>query len=165
MYNLSEAILNINNSKIYNNFLERITCIKNGKIDYLDCDNMNFKKLTAFSELIKIYTFSVEFVIELINKHKIYKLCDLESVITKLMDDSQYGYEYNGFMVYINKLIINNKYYNLLNLIGLDKKLDNQIKNIPLKDRLYNYVDKNKSISKDLNSIVVCMDYYNILDY
>ena len=164
VYNLSEAILNINNSKIYNNFLERITCINNGKIDYLDCDNMNFKKLTAFSDLIKIYTFSVEFVIELINKHKIYRLCDLESFIAKLMDDSQYGYEYNGFMVYINKLSINNKYYNLLNLIFLDKKLDNQNNTIPLKERLYNYVDKNKSISKDLNSIVVCMDYYNILD-
>jgi hypothetical protein len=164
VFNLSEAILNINNAKIYNNFLERITCIKNGKIDYLDCDNINFKKLTAFSELIKIYTFSVEFVIELINKHKIYKLCDLESVLKNLINDSQYGYEYNGFMVYINKLSINNKYYNLLNLIGLDKNLDNQNKNIPLKERLYNYVDKNKIISKDLNSIVVSMDYYNILD-
>ena len=43
-------------------------------------------------------------------------------------------------------------------------KLDNQNKTIPLKERLYNYVDKNKSISKDLNSIVVCMNYYNILD-
>ena len=164
VYNLSEAILNVNNNKIYNNFLERITCIKNRKINYLDCDNINFKKLMAFSELIRIYGFSIEFVIELINKHKIYKICDLETHLKNLINNSQYGYEYNGFMVYLNKLNINNKYYKLLELIGLDKNLNNQNKKIPLKERMYNYVDKNKRISKELNSIIVSMDYYKILD-
>ena len=164
VYNLSEAILNVNNNKIYNNFLERITCIKKGKINYLDCDNINFKKVMAFSELVRIYGFSIEFVITLINKHKIYKICDLEPQLKNLMNNSQFGYEYNGFMVYLNKLSINNKYYNLLELIGLDKQLQNQNTKIPLKERMYNYVDTNKRVSKELNSIVVSMDYYKILD-
>ena len=164
IFTLSDSILNIKNDKKYNNFLEKITCIKNGSIDYLDCDNINSKKILAFSQLIKIYTFSIEYVLKLINTHKIYKLCDVENFVTRLQSDNQYGYEYYGYQVYINKHEINNKYYKLLELLGLDRLLDNKNKNIPIKDRLYNYIDKELLISKDLNSIVILFKYYNILD-
>jgi hypothetical protein len=103
-------------------------------------------------------------VLKLINSHKIYELCDIENHVNKLINDSQFGYEYNGYMVYLNKLSIHNKYFRLMELLGLDKKLNNQNTNIPFKERLYNYVDKNKKVSKDLNSISVLFDYYKILD-
>ena len=164
IFTLSDAILNINNETKYNNFLEKITCIKCNKVNYLDCDNINYKKLKAFSELIKIYTFPLDYVLYLINEHKIYKLCDVETYLNSEKNKRKYGYENDGYMVYINKLSINNKYFKLLELLGLDTLLNNQNSNIPLKERLYNYVDKNKKISKDLNSIVVLFHYYKILD-
>ena len=164
IYILGDAVLNVNNDKKYNNFLEKITCLKkDGNVDYLDC-NINYKKIKAFSELIRIYTFSIEYVLKLINSNKIYELCDIENHITKLINDSQFGYEYNGYMVYVNKLSVHNKYFRLIELLGLDKKLTNQNTKIPFKERLYNYVDKNKKVSKDLNSISVLFDYYKILD-
>ena len=164
IFTLSDAILNINNETKYNNFLEKITCIKCNKVNYLDCDNINYKKLKAFSELIKIYTFPLDYVLYLINEHKIYKLCDVETYLNSENNKRKYGYENDGYMVYINKLSINNKYFKLLELLGLDTLLNNQNSNIPLKERLYNYVDKNMKISKDLNSIVVLFHYYKILD-
>ena len=164
IFTLSDAILNINNETKYNNFLEKITCIKCNKVNYLDCDNINYKKLRAFSELIKIYTFPLDYVLYLINEHKIYKLCDVETYLNSENNKRKYGYEYDGYMVYINKLSINNKYFKLLELLELDKLLNNKNTNIPLKERLYNYVDKNNKISKDLNSIVVLFHHYKILD-
>ena len=164
VFTLSDSILNVKNDKYYNNFLEKITCRKNGSVDYLDCDNINSNKLVAFSQLIKIYTFSIEYVLKLINTHQIYKLCDVENFVSNLQSNNQYGYEYYGYQVYINKLDINNKYYKLLELLGLDTLLANQNKNITLKDRLYNYVDKEVRLSKDLNSLVILFNYYKILD-
>ena len=167
IFNLSDSILNKKAKAKYNNFLEKITCIKNNNennIDYLDCNNENYEKLKIFSELIRIYTFSIDFVLKLINKYKVRKLCDVENHLNVLINNGKYGYEYNGYMVYVNKFSINDKYYKLLELLDLDKKLKNQNTNIPLKERLYNYLDDNTKVSKDLNSLVVMFDYYKILD-
>jgi len=167
IFNLSDSIINKKSLVKYNNFLEKITCIKNNdenNTNYLDCNNDNLKKIKIFSELIRIYTFSIEYVLKLINNYKIRQLCDIENHLKVLINKGQFGYEYNGYMVYINKLSINNKYYKLLELLELDKLLKNQNTNIPIKDRLYNYVDDNTKVSKDLNSLVVMFDYYKILD-
>ena len=144
--------------------MEKITCIKDNNVNYLDCNNKNYENLKIFSELIRVYTFSIEFVLKLINEYKVRKLCDVEDHLKVLINNGKYGYEYNGYMVYVNKFSVNNKYYKLLELIGLDKKLKNQNTNIPLKERLYNYEDENTKVSKELNSLVVMFDYYKILD-
>jgi hypothetical protein len=165
IYDLGNVVLNKVNNKKYNNFLEKITCIdSNGNINYLDTDNINYKKLYAFSELIEVYTFSKDKVIELINVYNIYKLCDLDKQNKILIENGKYGYEYNGLLVYLNVIKINNSYYKLLELLELDKLLNNKNIEIPIKERLYNYVDTNKKISKDLNSLLVLFDYYKILD-
>jgi hypothetical protein len=164
IFSLSDSVINKNANAKYDNFLEKITCIKDNNVNYLDCNNKNYENLKIFSELIRIYTFSIEFVLKLINEYKIRKLCDVENHLNVLINKGQYGYEYNGYMVYVNKFSINNKYYKLLELLDLDKKLTNQNTNIPLKERLYNYVDKNTKVSKDLNSLVVMFDYYKVLD-
>lgn len=162
VFSLVDKILNVEKDNKYDNFLERITCIEKNKINYTQCDNINYKKLYAFSELNKVYTFSIEFVVELINKHKIYRLCDVPENILK--NNAQYGYEYNGYLFYLNRFSLSDKFYKLLELIELDKLLLNQNKSIPLQERLYNYVDKDHTVSKDLNSLVVLFDYYKILD-
>ena len=162
VFSLADKILNVEKDKRYDNFLERITCIEKNKINYTRCDNINYKKLYAFSELNKVYTFSIEFVVELINKHKIYRLCDVPENILK--NKAQYGYEYNGYLFYLNRFSLSDKFYKLLELLELDKLLLNQNKTIPLQERLYNYVDKDHTVSKDLNSLIVLFDYYKILD-
>ena len=162
VFSLADKILNVEKDKRYHNFLERITCIEKNKINYTRCDNINYKKLYAFSELNKVYTFSIEFVVELINKHKIYRLCDVPENILK--NKAQYGYEYNGYLFYLNRFSLSDKFYKLLELLELDKLLLNQNKTIPLQERLYNYVDKDHTVSKDLNSLIVLFDYYKILD-
>ena len=162
IYELSDKILNIKQNSLYNNFLEKITCIKNGKTDYLDCDNINYKKLYGFSELIKVYSLSVQKVIELINKHKIYKLCDLSAKRYILNSHSEYGYELNGLLFYLNEKSINDKYYKIITLLELDNLLNN--KTINIRESLYNYNDKNTQVVKDLNSIIVLFDYYKIVD-
>jgi len=165
VYQLGDSILNKLNNKKFNNLLEKITCIdSNGDINYLDTDNINYKKLYAFSELIMIYAISIDKVIELINVHDIYRLCDLDKNNKILIENGKYGYEYNGLLFYLNINSINHKYYKLLELLELDTLLDNQNKSIKLSDRLFNYSDDNKHISKDLNSLLVLFDYYKILD-
>ena len=158
IFSLSDSIINKDSQVKYDNFLEKITCIKDNNVNYLDCSNENYEKLKIFSELIRIYTFSIEFVLKLINEYKVRKLCDVENHLKVLINNGKYGYEYNGYMVYVNKLSINNKYYKLLELLGLDKKLKNQNTNITIKERLYNYVDENTKVSKELNSLVVMFD-------
>ncbi len=162
VFSLGDKILNIEKDNKYDNFLERITCIENDNVNYIKCDNINYRKLYAFSELNKVYTFSIEFVVELINKYKIYRLCDVPENILK--SKAQYGYEYNGYLFYLNRFSLSNKYYNLLELLELDKMLTNKNQQIPLKERLYNYVDENHAVSKDLNSLIILFDYYKILD-
>ena len=162
VFSLADKVLNVEKNNKYDNFLERITCLEKDKVNYTRCDNINYKKLYAFSELNKVYTFSIEFVVELINKHKIYRLCDVPENILK--NKAQYGYEYNGYLFYLNRFSLSNKFYKLLELLELDKLLLNQNKTIPLQERLYNYVDKDHTVSKDLNSLIVLFDYYKILD-
>ena len=164
IFSLSDSIINKKEKVKYDNFLEKITCIKDNNVNYLDCSNKNYEKLKIFSELIRVYTFSIEFVLKLINEYKVRRLCDVENHLKVLINNGKYGYEYNGYMVYVNKFSVNNKYYKLLELLGLDKKLKNQNTNIPLKERLYNYEDENTKVSKELNSLVVMFDYYKILD-
>ena len=164
IYELSDKILNINKNQLYNNVLEKITCIKDKTIDFLDCNNLNFKKIYAFSELIKIYTISIQKVIELINNHKIYKLCDLSSNRHILKSNPEFGYEYDALIFYLNEMGLSDKYYKILELLDLELLLDNKNKAIPIKEKLYNYNDKNTEIVKDLNSIVILFKYYKIFD-
>ena len=162
VFDLGDKILNVEKNNKYDNFLERITCLEKNKVNYTNCNNINYNKLYAFSELNKVYTFSIEFVVELINKHKVYRLCDLPENILK--NNAQYGYEYNGYLFYLNRISLSNKYYKLLELLKLDNLLINKNKEIPLNERLYNYIDKDHVVSKDLNSLIVLFDYYKILD-
>ena len=170
IFDISDKILS--ETKTYNNFLEKITCIKNGNlsnIDYISSceDNINYKKIKAFSELIRVYTLSIEKVIELINKHEIYKLCDMVSnkeILDNYNNHTSYGYEYLGLLYYTNKKKINDKYYKILELLELDKLLDSSDSNLTLKNRIYNYSNKNKRIVKDLNSIIVLFDYYQVFN-
>ena len=162
IFSLKDKILNLEKNNKYDNFLERITCIENGEVKYTNCNNKNYKKLFAFSELINVYCFSKEFVVKLINQDKVYRLCDLPK--ETLVNNGQYGYEYNGYLFYLNRISLGDKYYKLLELLGLDQLLENQNTMIPLKERLYNYIDINKQVSKDLNSLIILFDYYKILD-
>ena len=166
LFDLSDKVLNLDNNQRNNNFLEEITCIKNNSIDYLDCDNLNYKKIFAFCELYKVYTLSLEYVIFLINKHKIYKLCDLvdKQYLLKQLNNVGYGYEFDGLMFYINETSISDKYFRILELLKLDDMLYNKNNAISLRERIYNYKDKNKRACKDLNTLVVLFKYYGVFD-
>ena len=63
----------------YNNFLEKVTCLNDGKVNYVDCDNSNYKNLYAFSDLIMVFTLDLDKVFELINKNNIMSVCELSS--------------------------------------------------------------------------------------
>ena len=159
--------MSINNK----NLLEKITCIIDGKkenINHLGCySDMNYKKLLAFIELIKVYTFSIETVIRLINVNKVYRLCDLVSRLQNndtTLDYIKNGYENLGLLYYTNQKSVNEKYYKILEILKLDKKLDPYDNSLPLKKRLYNYNNPNTKVVKDLNSIIVLFDHYNIFD-
>ena len=167
VYDFGDKILNINENPLYNNFLEKITCITPDGVNYIDCDNINYTKIYAFSELIKVFTLSIEKVVELINKHKLYKLCDLSGKRDILLDiDNQtsFGYEYDGLLYYLNEKSFSEKYFKILELLELDQYLNNKNKAISLRERLYNYRDKNKKVTKDLNSILVLFNYYEVFD-
>lgn len=158
-------------SNKYKNLLEKITCIKDGnkdKINYLECnDDTNYKKLLAFIELIKVYTFSIKTVIKLINVNKVYRLCDLISRLEandSTLDFIKKNYELLGLVYYTNQKSVNEKYYRILQLLKLDEKLDPHNNTLELKDRLYNYSNTNTKVVKDLNSIIVLFDYHQILD-
>ena len=189
IYDLSSKVLNVNNDVMYNNFLENITCKTENTIDYLNCDNDNYKRLHAFCELIMVYTFSTQFVIEIINKHNIYSLCDLNSnrnLLTYNITQSQigfsglntsYGYEYDGLIYYLEEKTINDKYFEIMELMEYDKLLDNDYESndkeqcnmynnecIKLREKLYRYKHCNKKIAKDLNSIIILLNYYEVFD-
>jgi len=58
IFNLSDSIINKKSLVKYNNFLEKITCIKNNdenNINYLDCDNENFDKIKIFNTNLYIF--------------------------------------------------------------------------------------------------------------
>ena len=169
VFDLAEKVVNREENQLYNNFLERITCLDGpgNNINYLGCDNINYTKLFAFSELVYVYCLGIEKIIELINVHKIYKLCDLSDKRYILLDydnQSSFGFEHLGLEYYLNEKYINDKYYRIIEMLELDLLLNNKNRAISLREKLYNYRDKNLRIVKDLNSIIILFEYYNIFD-
>jgi hypothetical protein len=162
LFDLAINILNKDQNVIYNNFLEKITCIgSNGDTNYLYCNNVNYNKLQGFSELYMVFCLDIEKIIELINVHKIYQLCDLAGKRYLLNDGEVETYQFRGLLYYLNERSFNDKYYEILKILELDKELDNPLM---LRESLYNYNDKNKILVKDLNSIMVLFDFYNVFD-
>lgn len=169
VFDLSEKIVNKEENAIYNNFLEKITCLDGpgNTINYLGCDNINYKKLFAFSELVYVYCLGIEKIIELINVHEIYRLCDLSDKRYILLDyDNQtsFGFEHLGLEYYLNEKYINDKYYRIIEMLELDLLLHNKNRAINLREKLYNYRDKNQRVVKDLNSIIILFEHYSVFD-
>jgi len=162
LFDLSVNILNKENNVVYNNFLEKITCItENGETNYLDCNNTNFNKLQSFAELNLIFCLEIDKIVELINVHKVYQLCDLAAKRYLLKDGEIETFQYSGLEYYLNERTFNNKYYEILRILELDQELNNPTM---LRETLYNYNDKNKEVVKDLNSIMVLFNYFKIFD-
>jgi hypothetical protein len=169
IFDLSRTVLNKEKNPYYNNFLEKITCRTNGKVDYIQCNNPNYKRLYAFCELIYVFTFNLDNVIELINKYKIMSVCELGAnrlVLKSDKSNTSYGYETLGLEYYLNEKSFSRKYYDILELLELDTILntDESEAGITLEERLYNYHNSNKTAVKDLNSIMVLFDFYEIFD-
>ena len=162
LFDLSINILNKDQNVIYNNFLEKITCInENGDTNYLDCNNTNYNKLQGFAELNLVFCLDIEKIVELINVHNIYQLCDLAGKRYLLNDGEIETFQYRGLSYYLNEKSFNDKYYEILKILELDKELNNP--NM-LRETLYNYNDKNKKVVKELNSIMVLFDYFKVFD-
>jgi hypothetical protein len=162
LFDLAINILNKEENVIYNNLLEKITCIdENGRINYLQCNNNNYKKLRGFSELYLVYNLDIDKIVELINVHKIYALCDLAAKKYLLKNGEIETSQYYGLQYYLNEKSFNDKYYEIIKILGLTNELDNQI---VIRETLYNYNDKNKKLAKDLNSIMVLFEYFKVFD-
>ena len=102
--------------------LKKITCInENGETNYLDCNNTNFNKLQAFAELNLVFCLEIDKIVELINVHKIYQLCDLAAKRYLLKDGEIETYQYSGLEYYLNERTFNNKYYEILKILELDQ--------------------------------------------
>ena len=162
LFNLSINILNKEENNRYNNLLEKITCIdENGSPNYLQCNNNNYTKLKAFADLFLVYTLEIDKVVELINVYEIYALCDLSAKRYILKDGEIENYNHFGLLYYLNERSFNDKYYEILKILGLTEELSN---NIMIRETLYNYNDKNKRLSKDLNSIMLLFNYFKVFD-
>ena len=162
LFDLSINILNKEEDIRYNNLLEKITCIdENGKANYLQCNNNNFTKLKAFADLFLVYALEIDKIVELINVHKIYALCDLAAKRYLLKDGEIETYMHHGLLYYLNEKSFNDKYYEILKILGLTEELGNKVM---VRETLYNYNDKNKRLAKDLNSIMVLFDYFKVFD-
>ena len=119
LFDLGFNILNKENNVIYNNFLEKITCIKeNGETNYLDCNNTNFNKLKGFAELNMVFCLEIEKIVELINVHKIHQLCDLAAKRYLLNDGEIQTYQFTGLQYYLNEKTFNYKYYEILKILN-----------------------------------------------
>ena len=169
VFDLAEKVINKEENPIYNNFLEKITCLDgpNNTINYLGCDNINYKKLFGFSEMVYVYCLSIEKIVELINEENIYRLCDLAEkryILQNYDNQTSFGFELLGLEYYLNEKYINDKYYKIIEMLDLDLLLNNKNRAISLKEKLYNYRDKNLRVVKDLNSIIILFDYYNVFD-
>jgi hypothetical protein len=169
IFDLSKKVLNRSKNPIYNNFLEKITCRENGRVNYILCDNKNYKKMFAFCELLYVFTLDLDKIIELINKFNIMAVCELSanrSVLISPNSQSSYGYETLGLEYYLNEKSFTDKYYDILKILKLDDNLDKNPNeyHLSLREQLYNYRNSNKKVVKDLNSIMVLFDYYNIFD-
>jgi len=82
IYDLSRTVLNREQNPRFNNFLEKITCRgKNGSVNYIECDNENYKRVYAFCELLYVYTLDLDKIIELINVNKIITDKRLENIV------------------------------------------------------------------------------------
>lgn len=169
IFDLSKTVLNKEKNPRYNNFLEKITCRNKGTVDYIQCDNPNYKKIYAFCELIYVFTFNLDTVIELINKYKIMSLCELSakrSVLQSETSQTSFGYETLGLEFYLNERSFSRKYFDILQILELDKLLaddENEV-GLSLEERLYNYHNSDKGAVKVLNTIMVLFDYYSIFD-
>jgi len=162
LFDLAINILNKSENVIYNNLLEKITCIDgNGRPNYLQCNNNNYKKLRGFSELYLVYCLEIDKIIELINVHKIYALCDIAAKKYLLKNGDIETYIFYGLEYYLNEKTFNDKYYDILKILGLTDELRN---NVMIRETLYNYNDANKVLTKDLNSIMVLFDYFKVFD-
>jgi hypothetical protein len=162
VFDIANNILNKDGDVIYDNFLEKITCINSdGTTNYLDCNNINYNKLRGFSELYMVFCLEIDKIIELINVHKIYKLCDLAAKRYLLKDGEIDTYQHRGLIYYLNERSFNDKYYDILKILELDVDLNNPTM---LRETLYNYRDTNKKLVKDLNSIMVLFDFYKVFD-
>ena len=169
VFDLADKVINKEENPMYNNFLEKITCLDTTKntINYLGCDNINYKKMFGFSEMLYVYCLSIEKIVELINDQNIYRLCALAEKRYILQDyDNQtsFGFELLGLEYYLNEKYINDKYYKIIEMLDLDLLLENKNRAISLKEKLYNYRDKNKRVVKDINSIIILFEYYNVFD-
>ena len=162
LFELAINILNKSENVRFNNLLEKITCInEKGRTNYLQCNNNNYIKLKAFSELFLVYTLEIDKIIELINYHKIYALCDLAAKKYLLKDGEIETYMSYGLEFYLNERSFNDKYFEILKILGLTEGLGNQVM---IRETLYNYNDSNKKLAKDLNSIMVLFDYFKVFD-
>ena len=170
IFDLSKKVLNTEKNPMYNNFLEKITCTdNNGETCFIQCDNENYKKLYAFCELLLVFTLDLDKILELINKNKIMSVCQLSAnrvVLEDFDNQTSFGYELLGLEYYLNEKSFSRKYFDILKMLGLDTFLSNtpEETHLSLREKLYNYHDKNKSVVKDLNSIMVLFDYYTIFD-
>lgn len=169
IFDLSSKVLNTSANPKYNNFLEKVTCLNDGTVNYLDCDNSNYKKLYAFSDLIMVFTLDLDKVFELINKNNIMSVCELSAkrqILEDFDNQTSYGFELLGLKYYLNEKSFARKYYDILKLLRLDTFLSNKPEesHLSLREKLYNYHDDNKKVVKDLNSILVLFDFYNIFD-
>ena len=169
IFELSKTVLNKDKNPVYNNFLEKITCRDKGTVNYIQCDNENYKRLYAFCELIYVFTFNLDTVVELINKYNIMSVCQLSAERAILQDDksqTSFGYETLGLEYYLNEKSFSRKYYDILEILELDEMLSDDANEagMALEERLYNYHNSNKKAVKNLNTIMVLFDFYGIFD-
>lgn len=163
IYDLSDKIINTNNIPELNNLLEKLTSRRNnGDIDYMNItDNINYKKILSFCKFLRIYTFTTEFIIKLINKEDIYTIEDF--LAKKSVLGKKYQFEYIGLNHYQKKTHFDNMYYDIIEFLELNS-IVNLSEPINLKDELV-YDKKIKSeLVKDINSIIVCLITYSIFD-
>lgn len=170
IFDLSKKVLNIGKNPIYNNFLDKISCIdNNGETCFIECDNENYKKLYAFCELLLVFTLDLDKIIELINKNNIRSVCQLSAkrvILEDFDNNTSFGYEKLGVEYYLNEKSFSRKYFDILKMLELDKYVSNKPDEVhlSLREKLYNYHDGNTKEVKDLNSIMVLFDYYDIFD-
>ena len=170
IFDLSKKVLNKEKNPIYNNFIEKITCIdNNGETCFIQCDNENYKKLYAFCELLLVFTLDLDKILELINKNEIMSVCQLSAnrvVLEDFDNQTSFGYEKLGLEYYLNEKNFSRKYFDILKMLELDKLISNKPEeaHLSLREKLYNYHDSKTSEVKDLNSIMVLFDYYTIFD-
>ena len=169
IFDLSNKVLNKEKNPLYNNFLEKITCLENNSVNYILCDNENYKKIYAFCELLLVFTLDIDKIVELINKDKIMATCELSAkraILDLVENQTSFGYESLGLQYYLNEKSFTRKYFDILKLLELDTFLaqDSGESHMSLREKLYNYHNSNKKVVKDLNSIMVLFDYYNVFD-